>query len=180
MNKGLKDKILSLHDLGKSYNEISKELGCSKGTISFHCNTDGKGTEYNRPNNEQIDLIKFKFITERKTVKQISEELKFSVYVVRLITKTLKRELIGTSKKVVNWRKRTKLKLVHHFGGKCQICGYNKYEGALEFHHKDPSEKDFSLSGKSLSFDKMLEEAKKCVLVCGNCHSEIHAGITKI
>lgn len=36
--KTLKEQILELKAAGKSYNQIQQELGCSKGTISFHCN----------------------------------------------------------------------------------------------------------------------------------------------
>jgi hypothetical protein len=51
---------------------------------------------------------------------------------------------------------------------------------ALSFHHKNPNEKDFSISGKSLSFEKLRGEVDKCMLVCSNCHSEIHDGITQL
>lgn len=60
------------------------------------------------------------------------------------------------------------------------ICGYNKYSGALDFHHLNPKLKSFGLSVKGLSYswESVLEESKKCVLVCKNCHAEIEAGIT--
>lgn len=68
------------------------------------------------------------------------------------------------------------------FGGKCIVCGYDKYAGALDFHHKDPKKKEFSLSvkGLSYSFESLAKEATKCILVCKNCHMEIEAGITTI
>ena len=81
---------------------------------------------------------------------------------------------------VVAWRKRSKEKLVAYKGSKCQICGYDKYIGNLIFHHKNPLEKDFAISGKTISFDKMLEEVKKCDLLCHNCHGELHAGLVSI
>lgn len=67
-------------------------------------------------------------------------------------------------------------------GGKCQICGYNKCLSALTFHHKDPNIKSFTLAKKmnSASKEKLIEEIKKCVLVCSNCHHEIHEGITSL
>lgn len=72
-------------------------------------------------------------------------------------------------------RKNIKSKLVEYFGGECTVCGYNKCVGALEFHHKNPKDKRFALgcSGLTRSFKKALEEAKKCILVCANCHREI-------
>ena len=67
--------------------------------------------------------------------------------------------------------------MVEYKGGSCIICGYNKYLGALEFHHLNPKEKDFNLSHmKRYTFDdKIKNELDKCVLVCSNCHREIHA-----
>lgn len=58
---------------------------------------------------------------------------------------------------------------------KCCKCGYDKYIGALEFHHEG-EDKKFNLS-KNHSITQSLEEAKKCILVCSNCHKEIHAGL---
>lgn len=87
---------------------------------------------------------------------------------------------ITKSEAVIRWRNRVKTKLVEYKGGKCQCCGYNRCIRALEFHHLDPSQKDFTISGKSKSFEMLKKEADKCILVCSNCHKEIHAGIRKI
>ena len=83
---------------------------------------------------------------------------------------------------VIRNRKKKKLELVKIFGGKCIICGYKKYVGALDFHHTNPKNKSFALSVKGLSYSResLLREAEKCILVCKNCHSEIEAGITKL
>lgn len=64
-------------------------------------------------------------------------------------------------------------------GGKCQCCGYNRYVGALEFHHINSEEKDFGISAKGYtrSWERVKEELDKCILVCANCHREIHAGV---
>ena len=63
-------------------------------------------------------------------------------------------------------------------GGKCCLCGYNKCNGALEFHHINPQEKEFGIcTGVIRALEIELEEIKKCVLVCANCHREIHAGM---
>jgi 5-methylcytosine-specific restriction endonuclease McrA len=82
---------------------------------------------------------------------------------------------MSNSKAVIAWRVRIKSHLLEGFKSKCGICSYNKYQGALELHHLDPKEKDFSISGKTLSFEKMKKEVDKCILVCSNCHSEIHS-----
>lgn len=66
--------------------------------------------------------------------------------------------------------------VVKYKGGSCENCGYNKFISALEFHHIDPSEKDFSISNvKTYKLtDKIKNELDKCILVCSNCHREIH------
>lgn len=71
---------------------------------------------------------------------------------------------------------------IEYGGGSCQICGYNKCRRALSFHHKDPSKKDFGLSAKGLtrSWEKTKIELDKCVLVCANCHMEIHEGLAEV
>ena len=76
---------------------------------------------------------------------------------------------------VYNYRRKIKERLVAYKGGKCEICGYNKCINALEFHHINPGEKDFTIGTfKVLSFQKCKQEVDKCMLVCSNCHREIH------
>lgn len=70
-----------------------------------------------------------------------------------------------------------KLKLIALKGARCQRCGYGRNYAALEFHHPDPAEKEFSLDLRSLSnrkWEVVVEEARKCELLCSNCHAEIH------
>jgi len=70
-----------------------------------------------------------------------------------------------------------KMLLLKQFGGKCSVCGYNKNLAALTFHHIDPKEKRFQLDMRSLSNRKQShidEEASKCLLICNNCHAELH------
>lgn len=63
-------------------------------------------------------------------------------------------------------------------GGKCELCGYSKYSGALDFHHIDPKLKDPKFPGmRSWSWDKIKNEIDKCALLCSNCHREVHAGV---
>lgn len=75
-----------------------------------------------------------------------------------------------------------KKELVNYKGGACQNCGYNKYYGALEFHHINPNEKDFSFGKVKICTlnDEIKNELDKCVLLCSNCHREIHAGLYEI
>lgn len=78
---------------------------------------------------------------------------------------------------VEEWRRRTRKKLIKGFDGNCCVCGYNKSTRGLCFHHLDPEKKDFSISNgfmNNKSWDKLIKEVEKCVLVCHNCHQEIH------
>ena len=62
-------------------------------------------------------------------------------------------------------------------GGKCVACGFNKYDNAMDFHHKDPQKKDPDFRNlRGWSWDKIKEEMKNCVLLCSNCHRGVHAG----
>jgi 5-methylcytosine-specific restriction endonuclease McrA len=83
---------------------------------------------------------------------------------------------------VAKRRKNLKLKAVEKLGGQCQICSYDKIIDALHFHHRNPVDKSFSLSQKGLtrSWKRVEAELKKCVLICANCHAEVHAGITQL
>jgi hypothetical protein len=81
------------------------------------------------------------------------------------------------------WRYRTKLRMIESFGSKCCICGYSKCVSALDFHHLNPQQKDFSPSAaraSSSSWQKICDELRKCVMVCANCHREIHSGYIKV
>lgn len=90
---------------------------------------------------------------------------------------------LNNSQTVMSYIKRRKSNLIKLFDSKCCICGFNAFQEALEFHHVDPSTKEFGLSASSAmtkSLDKQIIEAKKCVLVCSNCHRGIHAGYIQI
>ena len=77
---------------------------------------------------------------------------------------------------VSDFRRRRKENLIKIAGNKCNICGYDKVIGALEFHHLIPEEKEYGISAKGTCHDieKDLKEIQKCILVCANCHREIH------
>ncbi len=79
-------------------------------------------------------------------------------------------------------RQKMKLKAVQYMGGKCKCCGYSICLAALEFHHLDPSQKDFGISegGIPRNWEKVKKELDKCILVCNRCHTEIHAGFRNI
>jgi len=60
----------------------------------------------------------------------------------------------------------------------CSICGESDYV-CLDFHHRDPEEKENDLaemSSSGWSIAKMMEEIEKCDVLCRNCHAKLHAG----
>jgi len=88
-----------------------------------------------------------------------------------------------SSRAVIEWRKRTKARIVDSMGGKCAICGYKKHHEVLELHHMDPSKKKFSfgsIRANPKSWSTIVEELRKCVLLCSNCHKEVEAGYVNI
>lgn len=227
----MKEKIIELRKKGYSVNRISKELNCSKSTVSYHINKNGLGgVRYNFLNDVDdmiIEKIKdlrgelktypeilsvinitedklkkicnilglnktkinkklnqddvIKYYLEVESIRKTSDYFKVRRETIRkyisddiLIKKGKK---ITNTQSVINFRKRCKEKLVEYKGGCCEKCGYNKSKQVLQFHHTNPSEKDFTISGKSYSFERMKKEVDKCMLVCANCHIEIHEEI---
>ncbi len=71
---------------------------------------------------------------------------------------------------------------IRYKGNQCSICGYSKCMNSLEFHHFNPKEKDFGISAKGYtrSWRIIKMELDKCVLLCANCHREVHEGITQL
>ena len=87
------------------------------------------------------------------------------------------------SQKSVNKRKGAQReRAIRRLGGKCQLCGYDKYSGCLNFHHLNPKDKRFSLSKNNFGkkWETLRVEIDKCVLLCANCHGEVHAGLEEI
>jgi hypothetical protein len=84
----------------------------------------------------------------------------------------------SNSEKVKQARRNVKELSVEYKGDKCIICGYHNCINALEFHHIDPKQKEIQIgSGNYRGIDKVKLELDKCILVCSNCHREIHAGL---
>lgn len=84
-------------------------------------------------------------------------------------------------KAVAKRRRKIKNLAIQYKGGKCQICGYNRYQGALDLHHIS-GDKKFGIADKGYtrSWEKIKAELDKCVLVCANCHRELEAGIMQL
>ena len=171
------EKILSLRKEGKSYKEITKILGCAMSTVSYHCQLHKMGDNNQKVSEDEKEQFQ-KMYDEIGSLKKVAKLTGRSFETVKKYVQVRTRvKKVTNSESVILWRKRTKKKLIEYKGGKCELCGYNKCDSALQFHHKDHTEKYFSISGRSLSFDRLKEEVDKCMLVCSNCHAEIHEKI---
>ncbi len=86
------------------------------------------------------------------------------------------------AERVGKWRREVKRRLVEEAGGRCVVCGYSRCQRALEFHHVDPASKAFHLgmNGVTRSLARSRYEARKCVLLCANCHAEVEAGLIEL
>jgi predicted HNH restriction endonuclease len=74
-------------------------------------------------------------------------------------------------------RKELRERAVAYLGGKCRICGYDKCTAAYDFHHEDMQAKDFEISSALTSWERIKPELDKCILLCSNCHREVHDGL---
>ena len=72
----------------------------------------------------------------------------------------------------LSWAK--KIKAINILGGKCKKCGCDDVM-CLEFHHEDSKIKEFGLAAiRNMRWSIIKREIQKCVLLCANCHSELH------
>ena len=182
MADSLKLRIIELRKQGKSYDEIVDLLKCSKGVISYHCKKHGMedvGLGHSRFDRKLIDALNLYYLQHTKletanhfkiapstVLKYVSKKREF---------RTVEDKKLRNYQRVKMVRIRMKEKSVAYKGGKCERCGYDKCIWALSFHHRDVSEKEFSLSQyRVMDWGRIKRELDKCELVCENCHREIH------
>ena len=170
-----------------NYADIIEETGCCKATISKYCMQAGL-SEYPKKIDEitpEILELAQKRYNEFGNVMKVAKEFHVSYQRLtnaglQLNVKTRKQRKEGDLTPQATCAQKTKAKAIEYKGGKCIVCGYNKTPRALHFHHLDPSQKDFGISGSTKSFEKLKPELDKCVLLCANCHSEVHDGLINI
>lgn len=131
--------------------------------------------------NDKKDIIT-NLLSQNKTTKEIMKLTGYPESVVRYYREPARHTKCSEiSQRISEQRRKVKKKLIDYSGGKCVKCGYDKCNGALAFHHVQPSEKEFQVSnGKTVGFEKNKSEVDKCLLLCHNCHSEFHGGLWEI
>ena len=158
--------------------QIAKELNCGQSTVRYWLRKFGLNT--NLPSNKKQFRECFngkncvyceKPLTGAKW-KFCGNSCKCSFHF-----KSNKQHNRNCYERQLRVSKERKLKLIDMSGGKCMKCGYNKNYAALQFHHKNPENKLFTLDSRKLSntrWDSIVKEWEKCELLCANCHSEEH------
>jgi hypothetical protein len=174
MNTSLKNQILALRQAGKKYDEIGSELNCSKGLVSYYCKSAGIGNMNPISDQERLDYQDLYDLG--MSIKGIAEKFNRTRKSVSLyIDKSSKVKVIKDAAYFRDRRRKLKKMLVEHKGGCCSQCGYNKSMAALDFHHLDPNEKEFSIGrAYTKTLDSTLKELDKCIILCSNCHRELH------
>ena len=167
-----KETIQNLIKQNFSIGDISKELDKSKSSIRYWLNFYDLKT--NHPNTSRGE--KYPQSDKKVCPKCSIEKGRDSFYTKRNKTdfSTYCRDC--TKQDTVDRQRLLKQKCVEYKGGRCVECGYNKCLGALEFHHLDPTQKDFAIGDFKLKFfsDTIKKELDKCDLLCSNCHREKH------
>ena len=92
------------------------------------------------------------------------------------------RDSTATAARIVELRRQMKLRAIAWFGGICGGCDGSYPPGAFDFHHLDPGAKEFGVStdGTYRPWRRIVAELAKCVMLCANCHAEVHAGARQL
>lgn len=148
-----------------------RKVNCSKRVYCFKCSPFGKRIM----NPRDLDSLT-KYCSKCKSIKTISE------FRIRFRNDKTRRPSLHcwcnncTNEECLFRLREFKKKCIAYKGGSCIKCGYSKYAGALDFHHRDPNQKDFSFSKarRKMWSSKIEKELDKCDLLCANCHRETH------
>jgi 5-methylcytosine-specific restriction endonuclease McrA len=161
--------------LGKSTYSIAEFLNLSQSTIRYWLKLYGLKTakslfnythylEHNCPNCNNITVGSIFCTSKCKSMYYSKSDL------------TIDSRKRATAKRALK-RKNMRVNLLIESGGKCSHCGYNKNHSALIFHHINPVTKLYNIDSRScinMSKESLDAEVAKCIVLCHNCHSELH------
>jgi DNA-directed RNA polymerase subunit RPC12/RpoP len=166
-------RLSALVDEGLTTRAIAERLGLSQSTIRHWLRTHGLQTHRQRRGPEG------KGIRGQSPDRRIMTCFRHGETEFWLEGRGIYRCLRCRSEAVSKRRRRVKEILVREAGGRCERCGYDRFVGALQFHHCTSKTKAFGLSerGMTRSLDAARAEAAKCMLLCSNCHAELEGGI---
>lgn len=178
----LKKKIIKLFYDGKKFREIASELKCAKSTVSYYCSElIPEDERYSRENilkyQKYYDTYGNNLAKTAKFFGLNKGTLRLKIIAVPFKNVSPEQKVTNLKKAVCDYRRKNKIKAVAYKGGKCQNCGYKKSVYCLDFHHVNPEEKDFAIASVTRRWEIIKRELDKCILVCRNCHGEIHEEI---
>ncbi len=171
-----RDRLEGLVEAGLSITQLTAELGFSKATIRYWLRRYGlrtqralRSTAQRAAREEGLGVVSLWCANHGETTFVIDADGFYRCRRCRI-------ESVGRR------RRKAKAVLVAEAGGRCSVCGYSRYAGALEFHHLVPEDKRLEINcrGVALALDTLRAEARKCVLLCSNCHAEVEAGVTEV
>jgi len=171
------DQLSKLHEEGASLKEMAEEFDRGIATVRYWIEKYGLGPTAGGRRRAAAKRARLAGLRELEFVCRRHGQ---GPHVIesggRIRCKSCRSEAVSEQ------RRRTKRILVEEGGGACLICGYRKCLAALEFHHKDRRNKLFALSrqGVTRSLEEARKEARKCILLCSNCHAEVENGVTRI
>lgn len=170
-----KETLAALVDRGFTTREVAERLGLSQSTVRHWLRRHGLRTwRARRADSHGVRGV--------DAPRQRRECRRHGVTDFWLDNRGIYRCLRCRSEAVARRRRRLKEILVSEAGGRCNVCGYDRYIGALQFHHRDSETKKFGVGERGLtrSLEVLRTEVAKCVLLCANCHSEVEGGIVNI
>jgi hypothetical protein len=185
MTSSLKTPILALLKKGKTYREISASLKCAISTVSYYSKLSGIKSKNipHIPTESEIQDMRTYYLNH--TLSETGEQFKLSKTTIlrhcppKHVKFTEEERRANNYFRVKRRRQNLKARMIEYRGGACEICNYSKCIQALEFHHKDPKKKKFSLSTTRSywNWSMIKRELNKCILICANCHRELHSKI---
>jgi transposase len=166
-----KEELESLLQLGLSLREMAKEMDRSLATIRYWMRKYELKAPPHRHDVPDDGAREATLVCRRHGMTQFVLEGRGYYR-----CKRCRLERVGRRRRTI------KGTLVAEAGGKCVVCGYHRCQRALEFHHLDPRTKEFHLGhgGVTRSLARSRAEARKCILLCANCHAEVEAGMTVV
>jgi predicted transcriptional regulator len=163
-----KQVLESLINNGLSQREIAKKLNCSQGAIKYQLSKHilkTKKSQYNRLREPDSVICDCGETDKSKFYFRLVKRKKYYRFRCKACDNKSNIERFRTYKKLA----------VAYKGGKCEKCGYATCLGALDFHHKNPILKDPNwINIRSWTPHKIKKELDKCMLLCANCHRELH------
>jgi hypothetical protein len=169
-----RDELQVLVDAGGTITSIADSLGLSPSTVQYWLRRHGLKTMRHRGRHEippdRPMRLELECLRHGRTT--FAKRRDADVY----------RCLKCRSEQVSKQRRKVKQILIEEAGGRCSLCGYDRWVGALHFHHLEPGEKAFAISqeGAYRSLARARAEARKCALLCANCHAEVEGGLRNL